>query len=174
VDEAAVDPGVLTGLFQRLYSSAMNDQPDTRAAAVADDPSAAASWTLFHFLDVADSLYGRVSDALGEVELSYAKYEVLSYLRDAGEAVSLGALAVGQNCARSNITQIIDRLETDGLVRRAPDPADRRSVLAELTPAGAILARQGAAQLDRLRTDFATSLGRSDREQLDRLLKKLR
>jgi len=30
----------------------------------------------------------------------------------------------------------MDRLEKDGLVRRRADPDDRRSVLAELTPAG--------------------------------------
>jgi len=37
---------------------------------------------------------------------------------------------------RSNITQLMDRLEKDGLVRRRADRDDRRSVLAELTPAG--------------------------------------
>lgn len=130
-------------------------------------------WTLFTFLDVADLLYDRVGAALGEIGLSFPKYEVLAYLRDTGEPVSLGDLAVGQKCARSNITQMIDRLESDGLVRRIADPADRRSVLAELTPGGAALARQGAAQLDRLRTEFAAALG-PDRAELDRLLSKLR
>ncbi|PYP76209.1 MAG: hypothetical protein DMD25_11115 [Gemmatimonadetes bacterium] len=53
----------------------------------------------------------------------------------AGAAVG-SDLAARQHCVRSNITQLVDRLEKDGLVRRRPDPEDRRSVLAELTPAG--------------------------------------
>jgi DNA-binding MarR family transcriptional regulator len=36
-------------------------------------------------------------------------------------------------CVRSNITQLIDRMQAEGLVRRIPDPQDRRSVRAALT-----------------------------------------
>jgi len=50
--------------------------------------------------------------------------------------MSLSDLADNQHCVRSNITQLVDRLEQDGLVRRRHDPADRRGVLAELTPPG--------------------------------------
>ncbi|MEV5559483.1 MarR family transcriptional regulator [Nonomuraea wenchangensis] len=35
-----------------------------------------------------------------------------------------------------NATGLVDTLEHNGLVRRVPDPKDRRSVLAEITPAG--------------------------------------
>jgi len=35
-----------------------------------------------------------------------------------------------------NITGLVDHLERDGLVERVPDPQDRRSVRARLTPAG--------------------------------------
>jgi len=48
----------------------------------------------------------------------------------------LSDLAARQHCVRSNITQLMDRLEKDRLVRRRADPDDRRSILAELTPAG--------------------------------------
>lgn len=126
--------------------------------------------TLDAFLDVADLLYERVGTALGEVGLSYAKYEVLAHLRDAPAPLSLGTLAEGQRCARSNITQIVDRLEAEGLVRRIPDPSDRRGVLAELTPAGDALVREGAARLDRVRAGFAASFSEADRALMDRLL----
>ena len=68
--------------------------------------------------------------------MSLAKLAVLHFLADANEALPLSDLAARQHCVRSNITQLVDRLEKDGLVRRRPDPEDRRSVLAELTPAG--------------------------------------
>jgi len=55
---------------------------------------------------------------------------------EAEEPLPLSDLAARQHCVRSNITQLMDRLEKDGLVRRRADPDDRRSVLAELTPAG--------------------------------------
>ncbi len=68
--------------------------------------------------------------------MSLAKLAVLHFLADAKEALPLSDLAARQHCVRSNITQLMDRLEKDGLVRRRADPDDRRSVLAELTPAG--------------------------------------
>ena len=48
----------------------------------------------------------------------------------------LRLLAEQCSCVRSNITQLVDRLEAEKLVRRADDPKDRRSILAELTPEG--------------------------------------
>lgn len=164
---------VLTKLFQRSYNTAMNNRHSEPSTA-ARDPIAGTGWTLFNFLDVADQLYERVGRALGEVGLSYPKYEVLSHLREAGRPVSLGVLAQDQQCARSNITQIVDRLESEGLVRRLTDPDDRRSVLAELTEAGDALAREGAAQLDRLRQEFAGALGTDNCAQLNQLLSKIR
>jgi DNA-binding MarR family transcriptional regulator len=149
--------GRLDPFTEVVYSSAMNN-----------------SAVLSRYLNVADRLYERIGTALAGVGLSYAKYEVLAHLRNAGEPVTLGTLAVGQKCARSNITQIVDRLEAEDLVRRVADPADRRSVLAELTAEGAMLAQQGAAQMDRISTEFAASLGADDMVVLDRVLAKLR
>jgi DNA-binding MarR family transcriptional regulator len=39
------------------------------------------------------------------------------------------------------ITQLVSRLERDGLVERRPDPEDRRAVLVQVTPAGARIVR---------------------------------
>ena len=125
---------------------------------------------LFELLEAADVLHGRIDAALGRVGLSYPKYEVLHYLRNARDPLSLGKLAECQHCARSNITQLVDRLEGEGLVRRTDDPADRRSVLAELTPEGARLADEGAAQVEEVRAQFAASYSVADRAVLARLL----
>jgi len=48
----------------------------------------------------------------------------------------LGALAEGMDVTPRTMTDIIDVLERDGLVKRVPDPTDRRSVQAVITEAG--------------------------------------
>ena len=49
---------------------------------------------------------------------------------------TLSELASRMICVRSNITQLMGRLEADGLVQREEDPHDRRCVRATLTPLG--------------------------------------
>jgi DNA-binding MarR family transcriptional regulator len=68
--------------------------------------------------------------------LSETRLGILFMLRHAGEGVPLGALAARLHVSPRNVTGLIDHLERDGLVTRAPDPADRRSVLAQLTDRG--------------------------------------
>ncbi|PYO98841.1 MAG: hypothetical protein DMD60_03125 [Gemmatimonadetes bacterium] len=91
---------------------------------------------VFSFLSAADAVEARLEAALDPTGLSLAKLAVLQFLAEAKEALPLSDLAARQHCVRSNITQLVDRLEKDGLVRRRAAADDRRSVLAELTPAG--------------------------------------
>jgi len=72
----------------------------------------------------------RLEEALAGVGLSIAKFEPLSVLVREDRPVSLSELAEKLTCVRSNVTQLVDRLEADGLVKRAADPADRRAVRA--------------------------------------------
>jgi DNA-binding MarR family transcriptional regulator len=61
------------------------------------------------------------------------------------------------------MTQLTDRLEADGLVRRVDDPEDRRAVLAEPTAAGKVAL---ARAVDLLRTEEERFLmGLSDDER---------
>jgi DNA-binding MarR family transcriptional regulator len=155
------------------YRSAMNQPADT-AAPDRDATLVEGGATLFTLLDVADRLYGSIAEALGRVGLSYAKFEVLKFLRDANEAVNLSTLAQGQGCARSNITQLVDRLESEGLVNREQDPEDRRGVRAALTSQGADLVDEGVTQIDVVRAQFAASFTAPERAELARLLAKIR
>jgi DNA-binding MarR family transcriptional regulator len=68
--------------------------------------------------------------------LSETRLGILFMLRHAGASVPLGALAGRMHVTPRNVTGLIDHLERDGLVTRVPDPADRRSVLAQLTDRG--------------------------------------
>ncbi len=106
------------------------------------DPSPVTSAVL-HAARVIDA---RLESVLAPLRLSMAKVGVLRHLVDAGAPLALSVLAERNRCVRSNITQLADRLEADGLIRRVADPQDRRAVLAEPTAAG-ILAYQQAVDL---------------------------
>ena len=125
---------------------------------------------MFSLLRAAEVVEGRLEQALGAVGLSMAKYSVLSELVAAKEPVALCDLANRLSCVRSNVTQLIDRLETDGLVERVADPSDRRSVRAELTAAGAERFARGQAMVGRLQVEFAQQVGVADRAHLERVL----
>ena len=91
---------------------------------------------VFALLGTAGAVEARLEAALSPVGLSLAKAGVLHCLAQAQGPLPLSELAMHEKCVRSNITQLMDRLESDGLVRRRADPDDRRSVRAALTPAG--------------------------------------
>jgi len=91
---------------------------------------------LFAVLHTSSVLESRVEAKLSEIGLSLAKLAALHRLSEAGESLPLGQLAERLSCVKSNVTQLVDRLEADGLVARAADPNDRRSRLAVLTDAG--------------------------------------
>lgn len=68
-------------------------------------------------------------------DLSEGRLGVMFRLFRVGDC-HLGDLADGLDSTPRNITGLVDHLERDGLVERVPDPSDRRSVRARLTPAG--------------------------------------
>ena len=71
-----------------------------------------------------------------EDTLSPPQLWFLKRLYDAGAPQPIGFFADGVYSNRSNASQMIDRLESDGLVYRIDNPRDRRSKLVELTDAG--------------------------------------
>ena len=125
-------------------------------------------------LHAAQVVGDRLEAALGTVGLSMAKQSALTKLAEAGEALTLSELAARLSCVRSNITQLVDRLEADGLVRRLDDPADRRSVKAELTQTGVQKQRAGAAEMVRVQAEMSGLLPSSDRISLQSALSVLR
>jgi DNA-binding MarR family transcriptional regulator len=60
----------------------------------------------------------------------------------AEEHRSMGKMAQAMRCDASNVTGIIDKLVTMGLVIRQEDPNDRRIKTVQLTSEGSILLRQ--------------------------------
>ena len=124
-------------------------------------------------LDASRIQFARLEEALKSVGLSAAKYKVLSQIAKSREPVPLRLLAEEQQCVASNVTTLIDRLETDGLVRRVDDPADRRSKRAELTDLGREKAEEGARVVADVERSFAESLDPTERLALAKVLSSL-
>jgi DNA-binding MarR family transcriptional regulator len=137
---------------------------ETSPAAVAEPT--VPHWT-YSVLHAAHLIEDRIELALGKVGLSMAKHGALTELVAAGEPLTLSQLAARLSCVRSNMTQLVDRLEADGLVRRLDDPADRRSVKAELTPLGRERQHAGDRAVKRVQTEFAASLTNTERAALE-------
>ncbi|HLI01330.1 MAG TPA: MarR family transcriptional regulator [Acidimicrobiales bacterium] len=83
----------------------------------------------------------RIDEALRPFGLTFARYEVLMLLTFS----RTGALPLSKVGSRlqvhpTSVTNAVDRLEAQGLLRRSPHPSDRRTTLAELLPAGRELA----------------------------------
>ena len=124
----------------------------------------------FSLIHAAHSIEGRFDEALATVNLSSAKFAALSALVAAGQPISLGELAGKLTCVRSNITQLVDRLEADGLVKRTDDPTDRRGVRAEVTPLGRERHAAGAKATDKIHEELASQLSAVDQDTLKRAL----
>src|SRR5919109_2690442 len=73
-----------------------------------------------------------------ELRLSAAQCHVL-HLIEPDRPVAMGRLAETLACDASNVTGLVDRLESRGLIRRRPSVVDRRVKVLDLTPAGARL-----------------------------------
>jgi DNA-binding MarR family transcriptional regulator len=73
----------------------------------------------------------------------------------------------------SGTTKRLDRLERAGLIARKPDPADRRMVMIELTPAGRKLIDTAYPEHMANEDHLLEPLTKSERAQLASLLRKL-
>lgn len=76
-----------------------------------------------------------VPTVAAEFALSEPQCHVLRLLAD--EPVAMGTLAAALACDASNVTGIVDRLESRGLIARQPSVHDRRKRVIGLTPRGA-------------------------------------
>lgn len=128
---------------------------------------------LFLILDVAQELEQRLEAELGKQGLSLAKAGTLHTLAKAKEPLSLSELAERNECVRSNVTQLVDRLETDGLVRRVNDPDDRRVVRAALTTTGRKAYEEAARVVASQERGVAEALGEDEVLVLSKLLGRL-
>jgi len=133
------------------------------------DPHACEAWQLL----VQFSFTQRASlPALAaELELSPAQCHLLNLI-EPDRPMPMGRLAGALSCDASNVTGLVDRLESRGLIQRRASDEDRRVKVLSLTPLGA---RLRAALLERMTAPPANleRLSAEERRALVRLLRRL-
>ena len=112
---------------------------------------------------------------LAEFGLDRRTHRVLGRLRYQGPPyrLSAGQLAEGMGLSSGAMTNRLDRLEAAGLVRRLPDPDDRRGVLVEPTEAGHAAWDRATDTQARREALIASALREAEKEQLHALLRRL-
>jgi DNA-binding MarR family transcriptional regulator len=136
----------------------------------AAEPAAPVFWRV---VQAAHELESRMEAALAVEGLSMAKAGLLRLLAQADDPVALSDLAEHSQCVRSNITQLMDRLESDGLVRRVADPADRRVRRAALTAAGRKAYQEAVRIIQAQEKEVAGALSREEAKALGQALGRL-
>ena len=127
------------------------------------------------FLRLTVTVRTAISRDLAAAGLSDADYEVLSTLSErAGRTSTLGEQADKMGWSRSRLSRHATRMETRGLLRRAPDPADGRGCLLTLTDEGvAALETAAPAHVDSVRAHFIDRLTPADLAAVERIAARL-
>lgn len=119
-------------------------------------------------------LLAAVDEVLEPFGLTFARFELLALLSFTKEgALPLGKIGARLQVHPTSVTNAVDRLEREGLVRRSAHPTDRRAILATLTPEGRELAAQAADALNR-RIFTGLPLEEAELERMNRVLRQLR
>ena len=98
------------------------------------EPDGCRAWQLLTRLFFAQRAHLPMSGA--QFDLSPVQCHVL-HLIEPERPLPMRRLADTLSCDASNVTGLVDRLESRGLVRRQPSPRDRRVKALHLTPTGA-------------------------------------
>ena len=100
-------------------------------------------------------------------------FTALAVLDGAGEALTPSEIADRVLVASATMTATLDALERQGWVRRVANPADRRSVLVEITPDGRAVADQVLPGIRAVEKSMMSTLTVAERAQLVGLLDKV-
>ncbi|WCO67592.1 MarR family transcriptional regulator [Iamia majanohamensis] len=119
-------------------------------------------------------LLARADAVLGDHDLTFARFEVLTLLSFTREGrLPMGKLGARLQVHPASVTSAVDRLERQGFVRREPHPTDGRTTLAALTESGRAVAATAGARLN-AEVFEALDLTDAEAEALVALLARLR
>jgi DNA-binding MarR family transcriptional regulator len=116
----------------------------------------------------------RLEETLSDVGLAWGEWGVLGHLRLGGPPYrsSPGQLAKHEGLSSGAMTNRLDRLEERGLIRRLPDPDDRRGVQVELTDEGHRAYLEAVDVQAAKEATIASALTESEKAQLNQLLRR--
>lgn len=117
---------------------------------------------------------GRIDAVLRPLELTFARYEVLMLLLFSRRgSLPLNKIGARLQVHPTSVTNAVDRLEQQGLIKRVPHSSDRRTTLAEILPSGRELAAKATSALNE-KVFCLPGLDNADLSQLVDVLQRLR
>jgi DNA-binding MarR family transcriptional regulator len=140
---------------------------EQRTPAEADESLTEAFWSLARRLRQASQ------QAMSQWDLNPSQARALRVL-DRHGVMRPSELSEHLRIAPRSATEVIDGLEAKALVRRTPDPGDRRATLIEVTDDGRALGQQIRSARGTETDRIFDKLSAADRAQLARILRKLR
>jgi DNA-binding MarR family transcriptional regulator len=139
------------------------------------EPEAASGMAVFtSILRSYQLLESQVNEVMRSHDLTFGRYEVLTWLAtDPESSLTLSWISKTLRIPPATVTNIIDRLEDDKLIRRVQHPSDARTTLAVITPRGRRVAEDATADLNAI-VYGPIGLSEHKRTQLVGLLAELR
>ncbi len=129
---------------------------------------------MLNIVRTADILMQRANYVLKQFEVSGPQYNVLRILRGSRDGISCGQIAERMITRDPDITRLLDRLETRGLIRRERNGQDRRVVMAYITSCGLqMVERLDPVMVEEHRRQFSV-LGEAKLRRLIELLEQAR
>ncbi|HET6950949.1 MAG TPA: MarR family transcriptional regulator [Acidimicrobiales bacterium] len=137
-----------------------------------DNPAAMAATTAI--MRAQQIILAHADEALRPLDLTFARYEALVLLAFSRQgALPLGKMGVRLMLHPTSVTNIVDRLEKQGLVDRDAHPTDRRTTLARITDEGRRLVAKATEAVSA--TGFGLAgLHDGELDQITDLLRKVR
>jgi DNA-binding MarR family transcriptional regulator len=117
---------------------------------------------------------GRIDAVLRPLELTFARYEVLMLLLFSRRgALPLNKIGARLQVHPTSVTNAVDRLEEQDLIKRVPHSSDRRTTLAEILPVGRERALRATTALNE-EVFSQPGMSRDDLRQLVEVLQRFR
>ena len=108
-------------------------------------------------------VYAITEDVLRDFALTPREFGVLETLAQVAATNQL-TLAKRRHIDPATMVALVDRMETEGYLRRMTEVTDRRNRLLRLTEKGAEIVRKAGASLDRAEEQFLSVLDPPDRD----------
>src|SRR5215472_5341269 len=121
---------------------------------------------------VTDAAGRKANAALAALDLDTRHYTVLAVLA-AGAGTSQRTIADTLGLDRATVVGLVDKLESQGLARRARSSDDRRANAVELTPRGRRALKKADTLMEACETSFVATLESDERQRLTSMLERL-
>ncbi|MET8952637.1 MarR family winged helix-turn-helix transcriptional regulator [Streptomyces sp. NPDC004393] len=144
-------------------------------AAVRPDLDTAAMEVFGRIFRLSRAMGDRMEKAYADYGISRGEFDVLATLRRSGEPYTLSPrrLSATLMLTTGGMTGRLDKLEAAGLLRRSPDPHDRRGLRVTLTEEGLRLIDEAVGAGLAVQAEALTALNERQTSQLAELLRQL-